>query len=74
MNITLELYGLSGQAVQAELLRVQDGVAIVVGYASPEEGYRLSDGRRVENGKPTSWDFWRLSESDRSRLGGEVEG
>ncbi len=68
MNITLELHGLPTQTTLAKLLRVQDGVAIVEGYASPEECYRMSDGRRVENGKPTAWDFWRLSEGDRNFL------
>ncbi len=73
MNVTLELYGFQTQTTQVKLIRVQDGMAIVEGYTCPEESYRLSDGRRMENGKPTNWDFWRLSESDRRCLARDLK-
>lgn len=61
MMVTLYLHGLPGQQLSREKLRDDGDVVVVEGYACPEERYRRSDGRRVdENNKPTPWDFWRL--------------
>ena len=68
-TVTLYLHGLPSQRIAKRLLRVVDGRAIVDGFVSLEEHYRLTDGRRVRNdGTPEPRDFWRLSGDDCARL------
>lgn len=58
--VILYLQGLPGHHLVRKI-RDEGDVVVVEGYACPEERYRRSDGRRVdEDNKPTPWDFWRL--------------
>jgi hypothetical protein len=60
--VALYLPGIGHRKDGVRLLRVEGDVAVVEGYATPEERYRLSDGRRVDDANlPTAWDFWRLT-------------
>lgn len=61
-NVILRLNGFIGREVQAKLLRIEDGIAILESWTGEgEEKYRLSDGRRLQDDlTPHPWDFWRL--------------
>jgi hypothetical protein len=71
-EVILEMNNLHKNKLKVKLLRLENGEAVVEGFAGPEVHYRLTDGRRVVDGKP-ALDLWRLSKDSIAQIGQKDE-